>query len=233
MIPIFLAAAVAAAAPQCADVLTTEAYACKGLQAMGSGDPAKAAQMFEEGAGVAPSGDPQQARMLAAAGNLWISADQPDKAAADLDKALALTGLDSAQRGEALLDRARAAEAKGELTTARARVNDATPLIANDPFLWYFSAALAMREGNTPLAQSSIAKALTLGPGDPTILFEAGHVAHFAGDDTAARNYWTQALERDPNGPAGKSARDALALLPTPLTIKEAPAKNPPAQPRS
>jgi tetratricopeptide (TPR) repeat protein len=158
---------------------------------------------------------------------LWISADQPDKAAIDLDKALELSGLEGAQRGEALLDRARAAEAKGDLANARARLNDAVSLIPEDPFLWYFSAALAMREGNTPAAQAAIAKALAMAPADPTILFEAGHVAHFAGDDTVARKYWQQAADRDPRGASGKAAREALALLPTPLTIKEAPAPAP------
>jgi tetratricopeptide (TPR) repeat protein len=223
MIPFIIAAAVAAASPQCPDVLTAEAYKCKAMQAMDGGDSAKAAEMFEQGAGLAAARE-QAAKMLAAAGNLWISADQPDKAAADLDKALALTGLEGVQRGEALLDRARAAEAKGDLPSARARLNGAVSLIPDDPFLWYFSAALAMREGNTPAAQSAIAKALALAPADPTVLFEAGHVAHFAGDDTAARTYWQQAVDRDPRGASGKAAREALALLPTPLTVKEAPA---------
>jgi tetratricopeptide (TPR) repeat protein len=223
MIPFLVAAAVAAASPQCPDVLTAEAYSCKGLQAMGNGDPAKAAQMFEQGAGVAPAGDPQAARMLAAAGNLWIAAGQPDKAAVDLDKALALVGLQGPQRGEALLDRARAAEAKGDLPSARARISEAAALIPKDPFLWYFSAALAIREGDKATAESAIAKALALAPADPTILFEAGHVAHFTGDDVGARDYWQRTIERDPNGSTGKGAREALALLPAPLTVKTEP----------
>jgi tetratricopeptide (TPR) repeat protein len=220
MIPFLIAVAAAAASPQCPDVLTAEAYTCKAMQAVKSGNEITAAEMFEQGAGVAGTRE-QAAKMLAAAGNLWISADQPDKAATDLDKALALPALKGPQRGEALLDRARAAHAKGDLTTARARVSEATSLIPEDPFLWYFSAGLAMREGNTPVAQSAIAKALALAPGDPAVLFEAGHVAHFAGDDTAARNYWNQALQRDPNGASGKSAREALVLLPVPLTVKQ------------
>ena len=223
MIPFLVAAAMAAAAPQCPDVLTAEAYKCKAMQAVASGNSAAAAEMFEHGASVAGARE-QAARMLAAAGNLWISAEQPDKAAADLDKALAMTGLEGSQRGEALLDRARAAEAKGDLATARTRLNDAVSLIPEDPFLWYFSAALAMREGSASAAQSAIAKALALAPTDPTILFEAGHVAHFAGDDAGARSYWQQAADRDPHGESGKSARDALALLPAPLVIKEPPA---------
>jgi tetratricopeptide (TPR) repeat protein len=166
--------------------------------------------------------------MLAAAGNLWISADQPDKAALDLDKALALNGLHGPQRGEALLDRARAAEAKGDLPTARARINDAAALIPQDPFLWYFSASLAIREADKATAEAAIAKALAIAPADPMILFEAGHVAHFTGDDIGARNYWQRTIERDPNGAAGKAAREALVLLPAPLTVKTepAPAKN-------
>ena len=215
-----LAAAPAAAPAQCPDLLTAEAYICKAMQATKAGEESKAADMFEQGAAVAGARE-QAARMLAAAANLWISAGQPDKAAADLDKALALNVFEGPQRGEALLDRARAAEAKGDLTTARAKLSEATPLIAEDPFLWYFSAGLAMREGNIPVAQSAVAKALTLAPGDAAVLFEAGHVAHVAGDDAAARSYWNQALQRDPNGASGKSAREALALLPVPLTVKE------------
>jgi len=227
----FLVAAAVAAAPvatpgQCPDVLTAEAYQCKAMRAVRSGNSAEAAEMFEQGAGLAGAHE-QAARMLAAAGNLRISAEQPDRAAADLDKALAMAGLDGPQRGEALLDRARAAAAKGDLPTARSRLTDAVSLIPEDPFLWYFSAAVAMREGNASVAQSSIAKALALAPTDPTILFEAGHVAHYAGDDVAARSYWQQAADRDPHGQSGKSAREALALLPAPLVIKEAPATAP------
>ena len=46
---------------------------------------------------------------------------------------------------------------------------------------------------------------------------------HFTGDDVGARDYWQRAAERDPNGPIGKAARDAIALLPVPLTVKMEP----------
>ena len=75
-------------------------------------------------------GDPAIDRMLAAAGNMWIAAGQPGKAALALDKALAGTGLLADQRGEALLDRARAAEAQGDLKTARAKVTAAAKSIS-------------------------------------------------------------------------------------------------------
>jgi tetratricopeptide (TPR) repeat protein len=155
---------------------------------------------------------------------MWLSANQPGKAALALDKALALPGgLEAEQHGEALLDRARAAEAQSDLKTARAKLNEAAATISDDPFLWYFSAALAVRENDAATAQSAINKALAMAPADASILFEAGHVAHFVNDDVGARSYWQRASERDPHGPIGKAARDALDLLPVPLTVKTDP----------
>jgi len=154
--------------------------------------------------------------MWVAAGNMWLAANEYGKAAFALDKGLALPGLAAEQHGEALLDRARVAEATGDLKTARAKLDAAQQSIPDDPFYWYFSAALAVREGDKVRAQNSINKALSLSPNDPTILFEAGHVAHFAGDDARAREYWTQAAAADPHGMTGKSAQEALSMLPAP-----------------
>jgi tetratricopeptide (TPR) repeat protein len=151
---------------------------------------------------------------------MWIAANQPGKAALALDRALALTGLRAEQRGEALLDRARVAAAQNDLRTARAKVNEAAATISDDPYLWYFSASLAIREEDKATAEASIGKALALAPSDAAILFEAGHVAQFTGDNVGARDYWVRASARDPNGPIGKAARDALKLLPAPLTVK-------------
>jgi tetratricopeptide (TPR) repeat protein len=221
-----LAAALAAAAPaQCPQSATPDAFVCRALEASKAGQHEAAAQAFEQAAAAADAQDPAQARMLAAAGNMWIAAGQPGKAALALDRALAGTALQAEQRGEALLDRARAAEAQNDLKTARARLNEAAESISEDPFYWYFSAALAIREGDKTRATSAINKALSLAPSDPTILFEAGHVAHFAGDVEGARSYWTRAVAADPNGASGKAASQALALLPAPVTTKAAPAK--------
>jgi tetratricopeptide (TPR) repeat protein len=164
-------------------------------------------------------GEPEADRMLAAAGNMWIAAGQPGKAALALDKALAGTGLLADQRGEALLDRARAAEAQGDLKTARAKVAAAAETIGQDPFLWYFSAALAIRENDPATAKLAIGRALALEPNDPTILFEAGHVFQFAGDDARARDYWSRAAAADPRGKSGDAARRALAMLDVPLKV--------------
>ena len=216
-----IAAAIAAAqapATACPDVVTPQAFVCRALQANKSGDPEAAAQAFEQAAG-AQTDEAEKARSWAAAGNMWIAANQPGKAALALDKALTGTGLQAEQRGEAQLDRARAAEAQNDLKMARSKVTEAARTVSEDPFLWYFSAALAIRENDPVTAKTAIGKALTLEPNNPTVLFEAGHVYHFAGDLSAARDYWSRASSADPNGKSGQAAREALAMLPAPATV--------------
>jgi tetratricopeptide (TPR) repeat protein len=234
---LLLAATIAAAAPApaCPDVATAEAFVCRALVASKAGDERAAAEAFEQAA-AAQTNEAEKARSLAAAGNMWIAANEPGKAALALDKALAGNSLQAEQRGEALLDRARAAEAQNDLKTARSRVTEARQTISQDPFLWYFSAALAIREGDAATAKTAIGKALELAPNDPTVLFEAGHVFHFAGQTEEARRYWTQARDRDPQGPVGKAAREAMDLLPVlPADGASGPPQKPEAvpQPRS
>jgi tetratricopeptide (TPR) repeat protein len=200
-------------------VVTSEALVCRALEAQRGGKADAAAQAFEQAAQASDQAA-ATARMWAAAGNMWIAAGQPGKAAAALDKALALPGLQAEQRGEALLDRARAAEAQNDLKTARAKLNEAAATISKDPFYWYFSAALAIREGDAVNAQTAIGKALGLAPSDPAILFEAGHVAHFAGNDDQARSYWMRAAGSDPNGSIGKAAAKAVEMLGVTPTVK-------------
>ena len=236
MIHLLLAAAAAAApvsSAACPDLVTPEALVCRAVAADKAGNSAAAAQSFEEAAKASGDKDPRTARMWAAAGNMWIAANQPAKAAADLDKALASGGLQGIQRGEAVLDRARAAEAQGDLTTARARTTEAGQTISNDPFYWLFSAALAIRERDHGTSQAAITHALSLAPNDPSVLVEAGHVALFNGDDEQARSYWRRAEDNDPGGPIGRSAAKAIEVLGVTPTVKTDATPAPAAQPRS
>ena len=195
---------------ECASREGVEAQFCLATRYAGAKRYAESAAEFEKAAAAA---GPRANFALAAAGNMWIAAGQPGKAAFALDRALAGSALQGAQRGEAFLDRARAAEAQNDLATARARAKEAENLISEDPFYWYFSAALAIREGDKAVAQSAIAKALALAPNDPTILFEAGHVAHFLGNIDQARSYWMRAAGSDPTGAIGKAAAKAVEVL--------------------
>ena len=223
---LLIAAAIAAAPPAaaaCPDVVTPEALVCRALAAQKAGNAEASAQAFEEAAKASSDKEPGTARMWAAAGNMWIAAGQPGKAALALDRALAGTGLQAEQRGEALLDRARAAEAQNDIRTARAKLNEAATTISADPFYWYFSAALAIREGDKTTAQSAINKALSLAPTDPAVLFEAGHVADFMGNEDQARSYWMRAAGSDPGGPVGKAAAKAVEMLGVTPVVKSEP----------
>jgi len=225
-----LAAAIAAAqgpALTCPTVLTQEAQACRAIEASKAGQFAEAATAFEAAADLTSATDPARDRALAAAGNMWIAAGQPGKAAAALDRALAGTGLQAEQHGLALLDRARAAEAQGDLKTARAKIDEAAKTIGDDPYLWYFSAAVSLREENLPAAKSAINRALAMAPDSADVLFEAGHIAKAGGEDAQARDYWTRAVASDPNGPTGKAAREALAMTDAPLTVTNQVASKP------
>jgi tetratricopeptide (TPR) repeat protein len=213
---IFLIAAATLAAADCPTEATPQAAVCNALAAQKSGQYAASATEFEAAAGRTKPGDPAVDRMLAAAGNMWIAANEPAKAAIALDKALAGAGLLADQRGNALLDRARAAEAQNDLKTARARIAEALPSIGEDSFAWYFSAALAVRENDLKTADAAILKAMTLAPNDAEILFEAGHIAQLGGDEAKARGLWQRAMAAGPKGPGGTAAKKALDLLDQP-----------------
>ncbi|HVI04573.1 MAG TPA: hypothetical protein VM711_00575, partial [Sphingomicrobium sp.] len=205
---------------------------CHALQSQKAGDNQSAAQGFEEAAKASSSKDSRTARMWAAAGNLWLIASQPAKAALDLDKALEMPGLEGQQKGQALLDRARAAEAQNDIRTARSKLNEAAQTVSHDPFYWYFSASLALRERDAATAKVAIAKALALAPNDPAVLFEAGHVADFTGDDEQARSYWRRSAESDPNGPVGRAAAKAVEMLGVTPTLRSEPPPKKTGQPR-
>jgi tetratricopeptide (TPR) repeat protein len=213
-----------AAAPACPDTADAASSLCRAIHASDAKNFGEAAAEFERAAAASPVGDPRTQHLLAAAGNMWIAAGQPDKAAIALDRALAGTGLLADQRGLALLDRARSAEAQGDLKAARRFVTTATQSAADDPFLWYFSAALAIRESDLPTARLAINRALALAPNDADILFEAGHVAEAEGKLAAARDYWQKALDADPAGPTGEAARSALGMVDVPLAVTKSPA---------
>jgi len=224
---IFMIAAAAPAPSACPSILTAEAQSCRAVEASSAGKFAEAAAAFESAADLTPATDPAHDRALAAAGNMWIAAGQPGKAAVALDKALAGKGLLAEQHGLALVDRARAAEAQGDLKTARAKVSEAAKTISEDPYLWYFSAALAIRENDIPAAKSSINRALAMAGDSPEVMFEAGHVFHAAGEDAKAREYWNKAVAADPNGASGRAAREALAMIDVPLTVTNQVATRP------
>lgn len=193
---------------------------CRALHAEQAGNFAESATEFEGlAARIGESDAAARDRAWSAAGNMWIAANRPDKAMAALDRALAGKTQSGQQLGMTQLDRARAAEMKGDLKTARAMINQATITISGDPYLYYFSAVVAQREGDYPRARSAINRAVSLAPTSSEVLLEAGNIASGSGDKDGARDYWTKAVTAGPQSAAGKTAQLLLRQLDVPLTV--------------
>lgn len=202
---------------------------CQGLAFTALERWAPAAAAFEAAAQLAErSRDHRRADLWVEAGNSWLAADDPAKARAAFDAALAANLLAPQLKGEVELDRARAGVAAGDVAGARADLDKGLALVPADPFAWYLSAALARRERNYPRARSDIDKAVALAPDDAMVLLEAGNIAGISGDPGAARSLYERAARIAPDSRYGKAAAAALADNAAPA----APAAGPAAPPR-
>lgn len=170
-----------------------------------------AATAFEQAAREAERAqDPRRADFWVQSGNSWLAAGDGVKARAAFDAALATTSLAPELRGEVHLDRARADVLLKDDAAARVDLDRGLQLVPADPFGWYLSAALALRQEQVPRAQTDIAKAVQLAPDDADVLLLAGNVAGTAGDVEAARNFYSKAILAAPDSPTAKAAQAAL-----------------------
>lgn len=189
---------------------------CEGMVAAGGAHWADAAQAFTDAAGAAGPG--KAAALWAQAGNAWLAAGEPARAATALDSALiAGVGQPGFDRGELMLDRARAAVAAGDLPGARRVLDQALALVPTDPLAWLLSATLARRSADAPRAATDIAKAMQLAPDDAAVQLEAGNIAALAGDEAGAKARWTEAARLQPAGPSGAAAKAALTQFDLPM----------------
>ena len=173
---------------------------------------APAATAFEQAAMDAETAkDPGRADFWVQSGNAWLAAGDAAKARKAFDAALATTLLTGELRGEVHLDRARAAVAAGDLKAARADIDQGLKFVPSDPFGWYLSSALALRESDLGRAKADIVKALALAPADADLLLQAGNVAGVSGEVEAATDFYARAARAAPASPAGKAAQAALA----------------------
>ncbi|WP_066781706.1 hypothetical protein [Sphingomonas sp. CCH5-D11] len=186
--------------------------ACLGIALAGQDRFAQAAPAFEEAArGSELARDGAAARYWALAGNAWLAGQEPAKARAALDAALAAGTLTGLARGEAALDRARALVALDELKLARGDLDLALKDAADDPLAWLLSATLARRTGDLARAKIDIGQALRRSADDAQVQLEAGNIAAASGDEAGAKAAWTEAARLAPDRPAGQSATRALS----------------------
>ncbi|HEY9552122.1 tetratricopeptide repeat protein [Allosphingosinicella sp.] len=202
-------------ARQCAG----QAYAALGRWEAAAGAFAEAAKEAET------SVDPRRADFWVQAGNAWLAAGNGARAREAFDKALATALLTPQLRGEVYLDRGRAGVLLNDMAGARSDINEGLQLVPDDPFGWYISSALALKEGLLARAQDDIAEAVRLAPEDPNLLVHAGNVAGISGEIEAAKGLYAKAIRVAPDSDAAKAARAALAA-------NASPPDNPP-QPQS
>lgn len=145
--------------------------------------PAAAGAFAQTASDAVRAGDARAADLHVQAGNAWLAAEDPAKAIAAFDAALALATMSGPLRGETLIDRARAHVAAGDLKAARTDLDAGMALVPADPFGWYASASLAARAGDLAKARADVAQAAKLAPEDAGIktlaasLAQAGNAA--------------------------------------------------------
>lgn len=178
-----------------------------------------ASVLAEAAKGAEAKADGRAARFWAQAGNAAIAAGQMDNALASLDKALATTTLDNAERADSEIDRARALVALDRNNEAEKALTTARSLSPENAAAWLLSATLARRVNKLSDALTYIQTSAALAPRDPAVALEAGNIAIAAGDESTARKQWEQVIAIAPNSRQATSATTQLAALgikPTP-----------------
>ena len=208
----------------------TRARQCLGMAYTQESRWREAAMTFETAAKEAAAAkDSTAARYWAQSGNAWLAEGDPAKAIAALTTAVD-TSILPADRGEALLDRARAQVALGQNAAARSDLDAALDADARNEVAWLLSATLARRMEDLPRAKGDIAQALKLAPEDASVQLEAGYIAVVSRDFTAARTAWQAAVKLAPGTPVGDKARAALKEL-EPVFVTSPPAPAPATPP--
>lgn len=183
-----------------------------------------AATEFEAAANAAEiAKDVRAPNYWAQAGNAWLAGGNAAKAISALNAALAPATLVGLERGEAELDRARAAVAVGDTASARRDIDRALVDAIDDPLAWLLSATLARRMNDLPRAKHDIAETLRRAGDDASAQLEAGNIAALSGDEAAAKAAWTRAAQLRPDSVAGRAAMAALHQFDAPAPAKPAP----------
>jgi len=210
---------------------------CMGLAYVGLERWREAAEDYEQAAGELGAADARAPDFWVQAGNAWLAGGEAARAIQAFDAALRSDALSDQMRGEVRLDRARALVSLGSLDAARADLDQALTLVADDPMAWYLSAALAHRQ-HEPRAQADIEHALRLAPDNPDALLLAGTIAGEAGHMDEAERLYRRVVAAAPDSDAGRAAAASLATVheveaPAAASLPEASSPPPAPSPHS
>ena len=190
------------------------AQACLAAAYTKQNQHAKAAAQFVLAATAAQTAKNKIAPALwAQAGNAALAAGQPSEAQVHLTKALAGGTLQRTSRGDALIGRARAYVAGGQVEPAATDLAEARRIMPNDPTAWLLSATLARRTNDLAGAQQFIQTAAALSPSNAAVALEAGNIAVAAGAYDIAREQWLQTIRISPQSAQADTARRLIEQL--------------------
>lgn len=196
---------------------------CLGLALFDSGKAKNAAVAFAQAAAELESGKSQLlggpihrtpetvAALYGQAGNAALVADDPAAAYQHFSRALHLVEDEPGpQRGNLLIDRARALAAMNDFKLARADLDKAIGDLPRAVDAWLLRAAAHRQLGQTRAAREDVETAARLAPDEPEVLLERATQAARAGDIAAAEADWRKIVEIAPDSPAAGTARENL-----------------------
>jgi tetratricopeptide (TPR) repeat protein len=183
-------------------------------------DYAGAAQRFETLA-AAMMGMPaqQRAQSLDQAGQSWLDANDPARAKAAFDAALAFAG----DEEDLLIDRSEAYAALKKYWDAIDDLNRALELNPKRADALVYRATAYRYVDALDLALDDLGRALQLAPNAPAALLERGNIRRLKGDDAGAREDWRRVRELAPNTEEDKAAKANLENLATARASAEKP----------
>jgi tetratricopeptide (TPR) repeat protein len=196
---------------------------CGALALLYGGDPALAAQEFEQLAGdmkLRPAA--VRAQILSQAARAWFAAEENARAQQAASAALSLDVADP----DLWIDRAEILAASNQLWEAVDDLNEAIDREPRRADALVIRAAAYRRLDARDLARDDIERALAIDPRIPEAWLERGILNRMAGDLGAARRDWLQVLDLDADGPAAEIARANIEALET-----SQPPRPPPARP--
>ena len=163
-----------------------------------------------------------RAQVLDQAGQAWLLAGDPARAASVLTTAIAITPNDA----DLLIDRAEALAGEKKYQDSVADLDRALALDdkRSDALVFRASAHRALEQFD--VARRDIDAALRLAPDQPDALLERGNIRSLTGDESGARADWQRVGQIAPGSAAAKAAKDNLERA-----AGAAPAAAPPAKP--
>lgn len=173
----------------------------------------RAAQRFEElAAEMKDAPAVQRAGALDQAGQSWLAADEPARAKADFDAALALQGNDP----DLFIDRAEALAAQQQYQPAIKDLDRAIKLAPNRAEAWIYRGSAYRSLSKLDRALDDVEHGLKLQPTSVLGLLERGNIRRLKGDTAGARQDWRRIAELAPNSAAAAAAKVNLDRLNSP-----------------